>query len=315
MLNPASFKYPTAIFGNAIGDHLLALPALRAVAAIFPGRLNLICMPGFRETFFADVPLRSVCEIEMQQRKRRREFDAARAARKVKQCDIFLSLNPWHSGSVNRLLELLSPTVSVGFSAEFTVALPKDSRKHATESAFEVPHYFKRSLRLEDFAFPPRFAAPFRSYARRLRNEAARNRRILALHTETKPQKAWPPDRFAKLLEVFLTRHPDFVVFILDLRKPTLGTDKVRDRIFHWSRLPFQVALPLLEESDLFLGVDSCMLHAADLYRIPGVGLFGPTSYEQWGFRFSPHRHLRDARGMDHIPVAGVLNAMESLLS
>jgi len=44
-----SFKFPGVIFGNAIGDHLMGLPTLRALAALFPGRLSLICVPGGSE--------------------------------------------------------------------------------------------------------------------------------------------------------------------------------------------------------------------------------------------------------------------------
>jgi hypothetical protein len=66
------------------------------------------------------------------------------------------------------------------------------------------------------------------------------------------------------------------------------------------------------------------MLHAADLYRIPGVGLFGTGKiksgttnfkYRQWGFRFSRHRHVWDPRGMEHIREETVLHELESLLS
>jgi len=57
------------------------------------------------------------------------------------------------------------------------------------------------------------------------------------------------------------------------------------------------------------------MLHAADLLRIPGVGLFGPTAPWQYGFRFAPHRHIRRGRGMNRISEAEVLRALESLIT
>jgi ADP-heptose:LPS heptosyltransferase len=49
-----------------------------------------------------------------------------------------------------------------------------------------------------------------------------------------------------------------------------------------------EMVLAILKHADLFLGIDSCLLHAADLFRIPGVGLFGPTDPRRWGFRLSP---------------------------
>jgi len=55
------------------------------------------------------------------------------------------------------------------------------------------------------------------------------------------------------------------------------------------------------------------MLHAADLARVPGVGLFGPTHPATWGFRFAPHRHLARS-AMADITAQDVLDAMEDLV-
>lgn len=56
--------------------------------------------------------------------------------------------------------------------------------------------------------------------------------------------------------------------------------ERPRQRLVRVERLRLGVALALVSLSDLFLGVDSCMLHMADLCRVPGVGLFGPDSSE-----------------------------------
>jgi ADP-heptose:LPS heptosyltransferase len=307
-------KYPAVIFGNAAGDQLLVLPALRALTSLFPSRLSLICMPGFRRTFFSDLRLRSVCEVEMQRRERQRVFDAAAVARRVGKCDMFLSLNPWHSVSLDRLVAFLSPAVSVGFSPAFQVALPKRSREHAAESAFRVPSYLDPSLRLDDFAIPPRLPDGASALIRRFLKRAAPGKQVLAVHNETKAEKMWPPDLLSNVVTTFLERHPEFVIFILDFRNPKLKIGKLKDRVIHSRGLPLPYAFALLQESDLFLGADSCMLHAADLFRIPGVGLFGPTEPRRWGFRFSPHRHVCDRRGLKFIPETVVLEALESLL-
>jgi ADP-heptose:LPS heptosyltransferase len=309
---PLPFKYPAVIFGNALGDHLLALPAIRALASLFPSRLSLIGMPGLRRRFFSDVPLRSVFEIEMGVWKRR--FDSAALAKKIGKCDLFLSLNPWRSVSLDRLVTLLSPKLSIGLSPAFHVELPDAPRRHAADSAFRVPAHLDPSLELDTFAFPPKLPAGVGRRIREFLKLNAPGKRLLAIHNETKPEKTWPLNRLSSFVHLFLERHPDFVVFILDLRKPKIKFGRFKDRIIHSRGLPLPYAFALLQESDLFLGVDSCMLHAADLSRIPGVGLFGPTEPRRWGFRFSPHRHVFDRRGLKHISETAVLRALESLL-
>lgn len=308
------FRYPAVIFGNALGDQLLALPALRALAALFPSRLALICMPGFRRKFFSDLPLRVVCEVAMHRRKAQRLFDASAVAKKIGKCDLLLSLNPWTSPSLRHLLRRLSPALSVGLLPPFEVILPRDRGQHAADSAFGVPAHLHASLRAEEFAIPPRVPARVRPRIREFLNTAARGKRVLAIHNETKREKIWPPERLSDFINAFLERHPDFVVFILDIAKPQLKITKFRDRVIHSYGLPLPYAFGLLRESELFLGVDSCMLHAADLFRVPGVGLFGPTDPRRWGFRFAEHRHIRDRRGLQHISASRVLQALESLL-
>ena len=62
------------------------------------------------------------------------------------------------------------------------------------------------------------------------------------------------------------------------------------------------------------MGIDSSMLHVADLCGVPGVGLFGPSNAEHWGFRLARHRHVcgRDAR-MDTIAPEEVIQALEDI--
>lgn len=79
-----------------------------------------------------------------------------------------------------------------------------------------------------------------------------------------------------------------------------------RDRVIPHLGLPLDLSMGLVAEADLFLGIDSCMLHAADLAPVPGVALFGLTRSMTWGFRFGPHRNI-DRRSMSGITVVDVL--------
>ena len=317
------FKSPAVIFGNAIGDHLLCLPALRALDTLFRPQLSLICMPGSRRNFFRDIPARFVCEMEMRLRGRGRVFDSSRVAEKIGKCDLLLSLNPWHSRSMDRLLKLLSPTLSVGFSPTFDVALPKDNGNHVIDRAFGVPANFDAALRVDDFAYPPMLPSRCRPRVRQFLRRVARGKRVLAIHNETKAEKMWPPGRMVRLIESFLERHLDFVVFMLDFERTAAVAVKFKERVIHSKGLPLHYAFSVIGESDLFLGADSCMLHAADLYWTPDLGLFGRAKirgartkykHEQWGFRFSPHRHVWDPRGISYIREGVVLDAVECVL-
>lgn len=305
---------PAAIFGNGFGDCLITLPALRALAAIFPNRLALICPPDLGRLFFLDLPLRALYGCEMPQAAAGRTFDADAVAERLGACDLLLSPLPWHSADVERLLARLSPAHSVGFFPPYHVTLPHYHGRHAADAAFDIPLYLNPRLRLEDFAAPPVFPAWARQSARQMRSLVPPAARVMVVHADTKREKMWPPDRLVQTLDLFLERHPDFVVFALGAEDLGLAGGRCGRRVIPLYELPLAVAMAFTGEADLFLGVDSCMLHAADLFRVPGVGLYGPTNYTVWGFRFGPHRHIRNGDSLEAINVEEVLEALESLL-
>ena len=292
----------------------MTLPAMRALTSLFPSRLTLISIPGSRKAFFAELAFRRCCAVKIPSRGETRTIDAGAVRRQIGACDLLISLNPWRSTSLDRLAWLCSPTLTVGFSPAFDVAFRKRETEHIVDAAFRVPAYFDPTLRIEDFAqpfrLPRRVGPPVREYLK----DHAPGKRVLAVHNETKRKKIWPTKRLSKLAIAFLKRHPDFVIFVLDFRKKGIRAPGFEDRVLHSRGLPLELAFSVVRESDLFLGVDSVMLHAADLFRVPGVGLFGPTSPKRFGFRFARHRHVRDRRGMKFVREEEVLKALESLL-
>jgi ADP-heptose:LPS heptosyltransferase len=315
-MRPLDAERPAVLFCNAVGDHLLALPTLRALAATFPERLTLVCRSGARRSFFTDLEVHRVVEVAMAQSGHRRRtwyFDADEVARKLSGCDLFLSLNPWHSGSLDRLLKRLAPLESFGFSRAFRREIPLDFSKHSADLVFDLARRLNRRLRIEDFGAAPSVSAGARRWARGVRAALPRGTRILAIHADTKPEKMWPLRRWIALLDEFLRRHPDFVAFDVGYHNHRLDVGIERDRVIPCARLSLPAAFALVAEADLFLGVDSSFLHAADLFRVAGVGLFGPTAPSEWGFRFARHRHVR-GKTMGRISVPRVLEAVEDLV-
>lgn len=317
MLRLIEAKQPVAFFANGIGDTFLSLPALRALAKLFSGRLSLVCNGGSYRLCLSELSLRGVVMPWSEGPDKDRLFAVAEVADAIAECDLFLSLVPWHSNSMKGLLDRVSPTTSVGFFPDFDVVLPRNHDKHSSELAFDVPRIIQPSLRLDDYAEPPRFSPEAEREVRRLRSLVPTSwRRMLAVHTDTLPEKMWELEGFLAVLDAFLQRHPDFMVFSVGTSGQPLDRVRYTERVIPCYDLPLDVACCLVSQADLFLGVDSCMLHVADLFRVPGVGLFGPTSCSEFGFRFSHrHRHVCGGdRRMNTIDPQTVLESLESLL-
>jgi ADP-heptose:LPS heptosyltransferase len=182
--------------------------------------------------------------------------------------------------------------------------------------AFKLVLQIEPQLRLEDFAQPPVLKELYHQRARQLRQALPAGSKVLVVHADTKPEKRWPTARFVATLDLFLQSHPEFVVWVIGTEDLKLNSGPQGGKIRRYLRLPLGQAMALVSEADLFLGIDSCMLHVADLFRVPGVGLFGPTSPAEWGFRFGPHHHQIGSEGqLETIEPREVLAALESLLS
>ena len=310
-MNPSDYKKPIVFFINGLGDHILTLPALRALANIFPSRLSLVCCPGMLELFFSELPLATVVECTVDEATR--SFDCYTVASAVGECDLFLSLTPWHSSSLTELLGLLRPKSSVGYFSQFEHRLARDYSKHAADLAFDLPSYFVPSLKLEEYSAPPRLPPAAWAGARSILSWVPSSFRRLAVHVDTTEQKMWYTDRFESALDQFLKNHPEFLVFLVGSGGLSCAGSRYAERIIPTYGVPVAVAFWLVATSHLFLGIDSCMLHVADIFRVPSVGLFGPTSSVEFGCRFAPHRHLCGDGSLDTIQPAAVVDGLENL--
>lgn len=298
MLNPENFRRPVVFFANGIGDHIIALPALRALSNIFSGRLSLIAIREAYTEIFSDIVFESVWFIEnfglpvhLMQKIGLASFDYEALAQQASGCDLFISLCQWTSPDLERLVAKLSPPFSVGFFPIFTYQLP-DLSVNSFDTIFGVAHLVNPKINIEDFSNPPAIERKYLKLVHELKCSLLDNK-LLIVHTDTKRRKMWLSDQFLKTIDKFLSVRTDYIVIIVGIFNDLpLESASHKKRIFDVCGIPLGLSFALLSMADLFLGVDSCMLHAADLFRVPGVGIFGPTDPKEWGFRFAPHKHI-----------------------
>jgi ADP-heptose:LPS heptosyltransferase len=302
---PSDVKSAVVFFSRGLGDHILALPALRALCALFPGKLSLLVSHSAPDLFFGDAGLARIVEVDMDfQREKGYLYDVVAAANRLGEQDLFLSIIPGAAPEWAELSRVLRPRWSVGFAEGFDLRVPTDCKRHAVDEAFAVPRAFDLTLDAEDFSHP--FPLPRASvrFVHALRANSG-GRRLLVIHGETKPAKQWPPERFRDVLRRFLADRPDYVAIELCEKTPVI-TDPPPG-VLPMISLPLASSIALAAAADLVLCVDSLFLHVADLWRTPTVALFGPTSPEVWGARFNPVCSYVRAQSMAELRVDGVL--------
>ncbi len=276
---------PCVCIWNGLGDHILALPAIRAVAKIFDGRLSLLSLPGVEETFFGDVTFRACSILSAIGSGRDFRIDDLSLGKALRQYDLLLVLNRAWSA-------VFAGVNTIGFFPESTVQIPFYNQKHSFDQAFEVARYLNPALTVDDFSSPVYLPPAAREFASNVRAFLPRGMRILAVHADTAEEKMWDVSRLRRVLEHFLQTHPEFVVWVLGRTDSGLKPGPNPRRMFLFFGISLQESMALLEMADIFLGVDSCLSHAADLLRIPSVGLFNKASRREFGFRFCVHNYV-----------------------
>jgi len=308
-------KYPVAFFINGLGDNIINLPALRALAKIFQGRLSFICSGKESPCFFNDLPLRRQIRISVVNTGQGCEFDFENILEQVGNCDLFISLVPWCSSSLTQLVEKLRPVISIGFFPSYDIEIPLDFNKHSADLAFDIVRCFDPTLRIRDFTTSPAYPNAALAEARSFLDMLPPGTRTLALHADTVPKKMWDAGNFTKALDIFLSFHKDFMALLVGHTRQPLDSGSRGDRVIPCYGLSLSVSLSLVSQVNIFLGVDSCMLHAADFARVPGVGLFGPTRAEEFGFLVGPNITIQSQGAMEQIEVDEVCDALNSIIA
>ena len=137
------------------------------------------------------------------------------------------------------------------------------------------------------------------------------------VHADTLPEKMWDDKKLSAVIERFLTSHHDFAVLLVGSTpvRIELSEPSAQSRVVPAYGLSLIDSLSLVAWADLFLGVDSCMLHAADFSRVPSVGLFGPTSAQEFGFLIGPNISIQAQSSMAEIEEDKVDRALEAILA
>jgi ADP-heptose:LPS heptosyltransferase len=282
-----------AIYGEGLGDAVMSLPALRALSALFTETPILIGPAEPREILGPELPFCSFLKCG--------EGSEEPIARALARCDLVMNTNP------------INP---IGWAKRDEGIAYINYTGHFSDKLFEFPRFLDSGLMIENFSFSPKLVECGRDIARLVYRKISGNQKVLVVHPDTMASKMWPIDRFQRFLELFLALHPEFVVLVVGVIPNQLELGRFREQVIACQGLPLAASFSLVASADLFVGIDSVMLHVADMCRIPSVGIFGASSPERWGCRFTRHRHVVAAnRDLTQLNEEDVLSATENLWS
>jgi ADP-heptose:LPS heptosyltransferase len=287
-------KHPLIIWSNGgIGDAICSLPMLRALGEIYSGKAALVCgshhgpilseLCGYGERLY----------LEMRGNRTGFEFDVGEVASRIHDVDTIIAPIPWHSQSVDALIAAYPNCRSIGFLNRFDVRLPFNRGLHAMDSGFCLVSWIAPGQQLHRYSSSFTFSEDELRFAKETAESLA-GKRLLFVHTETKKNKQWPRAKFESVIAAFLMMNPEWAIVIANPGGVAWFGGGATSRIAVLDTT-LRGVIATLARCSGFLGIDSCLLHAADLLRVPGIGLFVDSDSTRWGFRFSAFWHIQSS--------------------
>lgn len=318
----ASAERPVVFFSNGIGDAVLALPALRALHGLFGARMRLVCPAVAARHCFGDFSsqLDEIVVLEYPAagngpRTNPSAFDVADVASALGSCDAFITVVTWHSDSLEELILRLVPHTTVGYSQQFDLEVPLNRGVHSADIAFRVPQALGVAADLESMPASLRLPASATDRAARIRLLLPPGAKMVTLHADTDPGRRWTPDGWHRVVDDLTAARPDTYVFVVGLPGAVDEASMRDERVISCLGAELTLTFALVAGSDAFIGVNSSMLHVADVSHVPGVGLFdNPLAETEWGFRYAEHRHVTGGAAMSEIAAEDVTAAILEIL-
>ena len=287
---------PVAVLlADGPGGQLLAWPLLRALEQLFPGRLQPILGPD-GSFLCGDVPVRAPLQLAWFD-PQARAIEVEPLASALGPCALFVNPAHWVTPSVRALGQRVAAGRSVSLCDPDDDYAENFDDTHALDRMFALAQRLDPTLELDDFCARPLFPPVAEAAAGALiAAHLQTGEKLLFVHPDTDAHDAWPAGRYARVLQDFLRMRPEYRALVCGTTPVPIDGGRCSERVVHIDP-PREAALALVGRADLFLGVDSCFLRAADLCATPGVALFGPTRPAQSGYRLAPAGRDVDGRG------------------
>ncbi len=317
-----------------IGDTLLAVPLLRAAAALWPdAQITVMTGPAAQELLQGcPYVYDTICFDPYRKADEgfRRFFQIVRQVRR-KRFDVALVCNrSFHGALIAKMGGIPQRVGWSGFQKRdflLTRSVPYNNKAPEIQSYLDL---------LTPFA--PEDFAPSQNKALQLWISDAERRQAADLLDSsgtwpliglqpgaTHAEKRWPPAGYGELVRALLERYPQARFVLLGGPDETEYAANVLQQCSESQRnqivslvgkLSLRETLATLVDLDVFVGGDTAVRHAAMALSTMTVALFGPTSASKWGNAAPPHHIVLDAstRLVADITASEVAAAVASVL-
>jgi len=292
-----------------IGDTLFATPLIHELRANFPAaRIDaLVLWPGSKHLLEGNPHLNSVYQKNLIRAGKAESLRFLWQLRR-QQYDLSINTHPQSRVHYRAVARVINARVRV--SHEYDNArewdrllvnrtLPQDYGKHAVENNLDLLEPIGARRRLPTHAYEV-FLSPadLQWAADFLARHNWSGRKRLGLHvgsggTKNLPLRRWPLDYYLELLKKLRQTHPELAVLLFGGPEEEQDHQRIRaqtspDQVLVTETANLRQAAALLKQCDLFLSVDTALMHLATAMKVPKLAVIETPT---WNKPIEPYNH------------------------
>lgn len=307
---------------DGIGDFIVSIEVMRAIAEIPTITLDVLCSPQnaplARTLPFIDeviVHRRAFLlrSWPVWRRLRRARYaavvDGRVAVRNVNMHTssvLLATAAPWRIGLAGR-----------GNDQVYTVRIPEDSLPHWTDQVVALAGPFGIGPDSRDWRPHIPLSAAAREAAERAWHDVGGRPRVLVNLSVGHPERWWPPERYRPVLARLRERLPAAAIMLVAMPADLhLADDLAREAGGRAVRLSLLEVIAAVASADLLISPDTSVTHAASAFATPTLTLQRKNT-GQWSPYRTPGRAAfsDDPRAIRDMPPERVVQALDDLLA
>lgn len=301
MVDPSTQNILVSVKSRYIVDTILALPAIRAMRKQFPNaNITLFSGPWAGE-ILRDCPYIDDYLFRSPSHQRKNDLEMINIMSKRKFTTAALFNRSFSSGL---LAWMVGIPERVGFDTEMrghllTNRVPYDHEKHEIDNLLQIavscgvdnPEYLTRNTELW---IHPNESEHLREWLMHDGWDGTSPLMVLQPDSQDAPTKRWDTEKYIEVAKKLRDKVGYQIVLIgregeyecSKYMQQQLGADTIN----FVTQIRLRETLALLHQSDLLLGCDSGLMHAAIATRTPTLSIFAPHRVKQYGYNKAVNR-------------------------
>lgn len=268
------------IADNGIGDSIMMLPALRALAMEVSSEIKILSNPRYFDNVLYEFTKKSILLNDYNN-------DNQHILTCIEETDIVVIYSTWDIVNQLGIKPFLKDKIVFGYFSEYCTNLIEYDHRNMIDQYFSVVMFFNKAIDVNRYSYPLVLPDSSKVNASALYSAFSPGTLLIGIHTHTREEKMVSADYFVEVIKIVKEIYPQSILIVVDPVDTELSVMLDKNTFVNLQGLDISIVMQFFQYISLLICIDSCILHAADLIKLPIISFFPATSVNNWGPKYS----------------------------